>query len=108
MQLSSWGWAHSCSKHVEDSYKRIIEEIVRQVYRLVGWAYMQVRLEFHVQYELHLCWPDETAALFYGHFIQYIGTNTAECGKRNRHGALFGWLILHNENLRTSQFYFEA
>ena len=31
IQLSSWGWAHSCSKHVEDSYKHIIEEIVRQV-----------------------------------------------------------------------------
>jgi hypothetical protein len=24
MQSSSWGWAHSCSKHVEDSNKRII------------------------------------------------------------------------------------
>jgi hypothetical protein len=30
IQLSSRGWAHSCSKHVEDSNKRIIEEIVRQ------------------------------------------------------------------------------
>jgi len=29
--LSSWGWAHSCSKHVEDSNKHIIEETVRQV-----------------------------------------------------------------------------
>jgi hypothetical protein len=31
MQLSSWGWAQSCSKHIEDSNKHIIEEIVRQV-----------------------------------------------------------------------------
>jgi hypothetical protein len=31
MQLSSWGWAYSCSKHVEDSNKRIIEETVSQV-----------------------------------------------------------------------------
>jgi len=31
IQLSSWGWAHSCSKHVEDSNKHIIEETVRQV-----------------------------------------------------------------------------
>jgi len=31
IQLYSWWWAHSCSKHVEDSNKRIIEEIVRQV-----------------------------------------------------------------------------
>jgi hypothetical protein len=31
IQLSSWGWAHSCSKHVVDSNKRIIEETVRQV-----------------------------------------------------------------------------
>jgi hypothetical protein len=31
IQLSSWGWAQSCSKHVEDSNKHIIEEIVRQV-----------------------------------------------------------------------------
>jgi len=31
IQLTSWGWAHSCSKHVEDSNKHIIEEIVRQV-----------------------------------------------------------------------------
>jgi len=29
--LSSWGWAQSCSKHVEDSNKHIMEEIVRQV-----------------------------------------------------------------------------
>jgi len=27
----SWRWAQSCSKHVEDSNKYIIEEIVRQV-----------------------------------------------------------------------------
>jgi len=31
IQLSSWGWAHSCSKHVEYSNKHIIEETVRQV-----------------------------------------------------------------------------
>jgi hypothetical protein len=31
IQLSSWRWAQSCSKHVEDSNKHIIEEIVRQV-----------------------------------------------------------------------------
>jgi hypothetical protein len=31
IQLSSWGWTHSCSKHVEDLNKHIIEEIVRQV-----------------------------------------------------------------------------
>ena len=31
IQLSSWGWAHSSSKHVEDSNKHIIEEIVRRV-----------------------------------------------------------------------------
>jgi len=31
IQLSSWGWAHSSSKHVEDSDKHIIEETVRQV-----------------------------------------------------------------------------
>jgi len=30
IQLSSWGWAHSCSKHVEDSSKHIVKEIVRQ------------------------------------------------------------------------------
>jgi hypothetical protein len=31
IQLSSWGCAHSCSKHVGDSNKHIIEEIVHQV-----------------------------------------------------------------------------
>jgi len=31
IQLSSWRWAQSCSKHVEDSNKHIIEEIVRHV-----------------------------------------------------------------------------
>ena len=31
IQLSSWGWAQSCSKHEKDSNKHIIEEIVRQV-----------------------------------------------------------------------------
>ena len=31
IQLSFWGWAHSCSKHVQDSDKHIIEETVRQV-----------------------------------------------------------------------------
>jgi hypothetical protein len=30
MQLSFWRWAQSCSKHVEHSYKHIVEEIVRQ------------------------------------------------------------------------------
>jgi hypothetical protein len=29
--LSSWGWSHSYSEHVEDSNKCIIEETVRQV-----------------------------------------------------------------------------
>ena len=31
IQFSSWGRAHNCSKHVEDSNKHIIEEIVHQV-----------------------------------------------------------------------------
>ena len=31
IQLSSWGWAQGCSKHVEDSNMHIIETIVRQV-----------------------------------------------------------------------------
>jgi hypothetical protein len=31
IQLSSWEWTQSCSKHVEDSNKHIIEEIVRHV-----------------------------------------------------------------------------
>jgi hypothetical protein len=31
IQLFSWGWAQSCSKHVKDSNKCIIEETVRQV-----------------------------------------------------------------------------
>jgi hypothetical protein len=31
IQLSSWGWAQSCSKHVEDSNKHIVVETVRQV-----------------------------------------------------------------------------
>jgi hypothetical protein len=31
MQLSSWRSAQSCSKHVEDSNKHIIEEVVLQV-----------------------------------------------------------------------------
>jgi len=30
IQLSCWGWAQSCSKHVEDSNKHT-KEIVRQV-----------------------------------------------------------------------------
>jgi len=32
IQLSSWGWAQRCSKHVKDSNKHILEEIVRQVW----------------------------------------------------------------------------
>jgi len=31
IQLSSWGWVRSSSKHVDDLNKHIIEEIVRQV-----------------------------------------------------------------------------
>jgi hypothetical protein len=31
IQLSYWGWAQSCSKHVEDSNKHIIKETVRHV-----------------------------------------------------------------------------
>jgi len=34
IQLSSWRWAQSCSKHVQDSNKHIIEEIVRQICHL--------------------------------------------------------------------------
>ena len=34
MQMSFWGWAQSCSKHVGDSNKHIIEEFVRQVAHL--------------------------------------------------------------------------
>jgi len=38
IQLSSWGWGHSCSKRVEDSNKRIIEEIVHHVGYLPEFA----------------------------------------------------------------------
>jgi len=31
MYNSSWEWAQSCSKHIEDSNKHIIEETVCQV-----------------------------------------------------------------------------
>jgi len=31
IQFSFWGWAQGYSKHVEDSNKHIIEEIVRQI-----------------------------------------------------------------------------
>ena len=31
IQLSSWGWAQGCSKHVEDSNNHTIEETVHQV-----------------------------------------------------------------------------
>jgi hypothetical protein len=34
IQLSPWGWAQSCSKHVEDSNKHIIEETVCQFVHL--------------------------------------------------------------------------
>ena len=44
IQLSSWTWAHSCSKHAEDSNKHIIEEIVRQIGHLPE-LYEDARLE---------------------------------------------------------------
>jgi len=49
MQLSSWGWAQSCSKQVEDSNKHITEEIVRQVGHLPEWriAPSVYALHFH-------------------------------------------------------------
>jgi len=31
IQISSWRWAQSRSKHVEDSNKHIIDEIVHQI-----------------------------------------------------------------------------
>jgi hypothetical protein len=37
IQLSSWGWARSCLKHVEDSNEHVVEEIVRQVGYLPEW-----------------------------------------------------------------------
>jgi hypothetical protein len=48
MQLSSWRWAQSCSKHVEDLNKHIIEEIVRQVGHLPELLYeiLHWNLEF--------------------------------------------------------------
>ena len=52
IQLSSWGWAHSCSKHVDDSNKYTIEEIVRQV----GYLPEQIALyqEFSKLHKLKL------------------------------------------------------
>jgi len=44
IQLSSWGWAQGCSKHVEDSNKNITEETVRQVGYLPE-LYEDARLE---------------------------------------------------------------
>jgi hypothetical protein len=49
IQLSSWGWEHSCSKHVEDSNKRIIEEIVRQLVWLFNVCFFILYL-FHPPY----------------------------------------------------------
>jgi hypothetical protein len=69
MQLSSWEWAQSCSKHVMESNKHIIEEIVSQVGHLPE-LYEDARSEkyntliFTVTY-LHLKW----------HCILYIWYN---------------------------------
>ena len=52
IQLFSCGWAHSCSKHVEDSNKHIIEESVRQVDYLPE-LYEDVRSE---KYRINSCW----------------------------------------------------
>ena len=51
IQLSSWRWAHSCSKHVEDSNKCIIEEIVRQV----GYLPESLKIISAVLKYLHAC-----------------------------------------------------
>jgi len=52
IQLSSWRWAHSCSKHVEDSNKHIIEEIVRQV----GYLPEKVHYNIYIIYSVNLDW----------------------------------------------------
>jgi len=53
IQLSSWGWAQGCSKHVEDSNKHIIEENMRQVGYLPE-LYEDVRSEKY-NIKLHIC-----------------------------------------------------
>ena len=47
IQLSCWGWAQSCSKHVEDSNKRNIEETVRQVGYLPEHLFELLWLHWH-------------------------------------------------------------
>jgi hypothetical protein len=37
IQLSSWGWTHSCSKHVEDSNKRIIVKLCVTLVTYQNW-----------------------------------------------------------------------
>jgi hypothetical protein len=50
MQLSSWRWAQSRSKHVEDSNKHIIEEVVRQVDHLPEASTMLSNNSFKYQF----------------------------------------------------------
>jgi hypothetical protein len=57
IHLSSWGWAQSCWKHVEESNKYIIEETVRQVGHLqeslvsVFYKMMHQRESKHVAHD---------------------------------------------------------
>jgi hypothetical protein len=60
IQLSSLGWAQSCSKRVEDSNKHIIEEVVHQVGHLS-------ELYNIICYYLTACYKSVT--LFFIHFL---------------------------------------
>ena len=53
IQLSSWGWAQSCSKHVEDSNKHIIEEIVRQ-FGYLSELYEDARSEIYIYIYIYI------------------------------------------------------
>jgi hypothetical protein len=69
IQLYSWGWAESCSKHVEDSDKRIIEETVSQVGHLP---------ESYDNYDIRGIRHRATAIRVQGCGIFFVGTNLKE------------------------------
>ena len=69
IHLSSWGWAQSCFKHVEDSNKHIIEEILRQVGHLPEESHFSVVVKI-----FNPAFLTETLKLNWTKAIMYAGS----------------------------------
>jgi hypothetical protein len=85
--LSSWGWAQSCSKHVEDSNKHFIEEIVRRFAYLPELTMQYFAQCWHIPSKIHVsnlttlstylssCRSQKMLKMLYNHISAHMNTS---------------------------------